>query len=123
MKDFYEVLGLSREASEADIKRAFRELALKHHPDRNKDDPSAEGKFKEINEAYQVLSDPQRRQAYDMFGHAASGGSGAGFDPFGAAGGAGPNPSGPLHPGQGRHRRRSAPDKQEEGGRHAGPVR
>ena len=67
-KDFYEILGVSRDASVEEIKKAYRRLALKWHPDRNKD-PEAEKKFKEINEAYEVLSDPGKRQAYDQFGH------------------------------------------------------
>jgi len=68
-RDYYEVLGVSREASAEEIKRAFRRLAMKYHPDRNKS-PDAEAKFKEINEAYEVLSDPEKRAAYDRFGHA-----------------------------------------------------
>ncbi len=68
-RDYYEVLGVSREASAEEIKRAFRRLAMKYHPDRNKS-PDAEAKFKEINEAYEVLSHPEKRAAYDRFGHA-----------------------------------------------------
>ena len=68
-RDYYEVLGLSRSASAEEIKRAFRRLAMKYHPDRNKED-GAEAKFKEIGEAYEVLSDPEKRTAYDRFGHA-----------------------------------------------------
>ena len=82
-RDYYEVLGLGREAGEPEIKGAYRKLALKFHPDRNPDDPGAEEKFKEASEAYSVLSDPQKRAAYDRFGHAglqASGGAG-GFNP------------------------------------------
>src|SRR6476619_974757 len=75
-RDFYQVLGVERNASDADIKRAFRKLAQQWHPDVNTD-PAAQGRFKEINEAYQVLSDPQRRQTYDMFGRAGLGGEGA----------------------------------------------
>ena len=66
-RDYYEVLGVPRDASVEEIKRAFRRLAMKYHPDRNKS-PDAEAKFKEINEAYQVLSDPQKRAAYDRYG-------------------------------------------------------
>ncbi len=78
-RDYYEVLGVVRGATDADIKRAFRRLAQQWHPDVSKD-PESDVRFKEINEAYQVLSDPQRRQAYDMFGRAGvSGGSDAGF--------------------------------------------
>jgi molecular chaperone DnaJ len=87
-RDFYDILGVPRGANDEDIKRAFRKQAQQWHPDVNTSQ-EADVRFKEINEAYQVLSDPQRRQAYDMFGHAATGGAGGGFDPFGAAGGAG----------------------------------
>lgn len=67
MKDYYKILGVSRDASEEEIKKAYRRLAFQYHPDRNKD-PGAEEKFKEINEAYEVLSDPEKRAAYDRFG-------------------------------------------------------
>ena len=83
--DLYTVLGVERGASDADIKRAFRKLAQQWHPDVN-NDAQADARFKEINEAYQVLSDPQRRQAYDMFGRAGVSGAGGG-DPFGGAAG------------------------------------
>lgn len=87
-RDYYEVLGLQKNATAADIKKAFKQLARKYHPDLNRDDPkTAEEKFKEVNEAYEILSDPKKRQAYDQFGHAAfdgTGGMGAG-----ASGGAG----------------------------------
>ena len=69
-RDYYEVLGLERDASEADVKKAYRRLAMKFHPDRNPDDPSAEEKFKEASEAYEVLSDPSKKGTYDQFGHA-----------------------------------------------------
>ncbi len=69
-KDYYTILGVKRDASEAEIKRKYRELAMKYHPDRNPDDKRAEEKFKEINEAYQVLSDPQKRAHYDRLGQA-----------------------------------------------------
>ena len=76
--DYYAVLGVSREATDAELKRAFRKLAQQWHPDVNKD-AAAHERFKEINEAYQVLSDPQRRQAYDLFGRAGVAGAGEGF--------------------------------------------
>lgn len=84
-RDFYEVLGVSKNASEADIKKAFKRLAMKHHPDRNPDNKEAEEKFKEAKEAYDVLSDAQKRAAYDQFGHAGVDGA-AGMG--GGAGGA-----------------------------------
>jgi molecular chaperone DnaJ len=79
--DYYETLGISRSASEDEIKKAYRKLALKFHPDRNPGDKAAEERFKEASEAYQVLSDAERRAQYDRFGHAAFGDMGAGgFD-------------------------------------------
>lgn len=79
-RDYYEALGISREAGESDIKGAYRKLALKYHPDRNPDDSGAEEKFKEASEAYEVLSDPEKKSAYDRFGHAGVEGSfGGGF--------------------------------------------
>jgi molecular chaperone DnaJ len=88
-RDYYEVLGVARNASEQDLKSAFRKLAKEHHPDRNPGDASAEKKFKEINEAYEVLKDPQKRAAYDRFGHAAFDGMGGGRGP--GSGGFGPD--------------------------------
>ncbi|ANJ58356.1 molecular chaperone DnaJ [Pseudomonas silesiensis] len=82
-RDYYEVLGVERGSSEADLKKAYRRLAMKHHPDRNPDDKSSEEMFKEANEAYEVLSDSSKRAAYDQYGHAgvdpSMGGGGAGF--------------------------------------------
>ncbi len=84
-RDFYEVLGVERGVSEAELKKAYRRLAMKHHPDRNPDDKASEEKFKEANEAYEVLSDASKRAAYDQYGH-------AGVDPqMGGGGGGGAN--------------------------------
>ncbi len=77
--DYYEVLGVSRDADDAVLKKAFRKLAMKHHPDRNQDDAKSEEKFKTAKEAYDILSDPQKRAAYDRFGHAGVNQGGAGF--------------------------------------------
>ena len=90
-RDYYEVLGVSRDVNEADLKKAYRRLAMKYHPDRNADNDEAEDKFKEAKEAYDVLSNAQKRAAYDQFGHAGvdpsaaagAGGFGGGGDPFG----------------------------------------
>jgi molecular chaperone DnaJ len=87
-RDYYDILGVPRGASDEDLKRAFRKLAQQWHPDVSTD-PGADERFKEINEAYQVLSDPQRRQAYDTFGHAGVGGGAEGFGPFGGFSGFG----------------------------------
>lgn len=80
-RDYYEVLGVAKGASDDEIKKAFRKLAIKYHPDKNPGDKAAEEKFKEINEAYSVLSDKTKRSRYDQFGHAGVGGDGGG-DPF-----------------------------------------
>lgn len=77
-RDYYEVLGVDKNAGETDLKKAYRKLAMKYHPDRNKGDEKAEKKFKEASEAYEVLRDPQKRQRYDQFGHAGMNGGGYG---------------------------------------------
>lgn len=77
-KDYYEVLGVSKNASDDEIKKAYRKLAVKYHPDKNPGDKAAEEKFKEISEAHEVLADKQKRARYDQFGHAGVGGAGAG---------------------------------------------
>ncbi|MFW2373232.1 MAG: molecular chaperone DnaJ [Gammaproteobacteria bacterium] len=81
-RDYYEVLGVTRDVNEADLKKAYRRLAMKYHPDRNQDNPETEDQFKEAKEAYDVLSDAQKRAAYDQYGH-------AGVDPSAAAGAGG----------------------------------
>lgn len=91
-RDYYEVLGLTKSASEADIKKAYRQMAKKYHPDVNPGDKQAEEKFKEINEAYEVLSDAQKKARYDQFGHedpTAGFGGGATYSDFGGFGGGG----------------------------------
>ena len=70
-RDYYEVLGVGRTASQDEVKKAYRQLALKYHPDRNADNPQAEEKFKEACEAYEVLGEPEKRTRYDRFGHEA----------------------------------------------------
>lgn len=86
-RDYYDILGIDRNASNDEVKKAYRRLAKQYHPDFNKDDAEAENKFKEIKEAYDVLSDPQKRDYYDRFGHSATNQSGsAGFEGFGGAG-------------------------------------
>ena len=87
-RDYYEVLGVSKTATADEIKKAYRKLAVKYHPDKNPGDKEAEEKFKEAAEAYDVLSDPQKRQRYDQFGHAGMGGdaSQGGFGGFSGGG-------------------------------------
>ncbi len=86
-RDYYEVLGVQRNATEAEIKKAFKKLAMKYHPDRNPDNKEAEEKFKEAKEAYDVLSDAQKRAAYDQFGHDGVSGMGGGYGAGGFGGG------------------------------------
>ena len=76
-RDYYEVLGVSKSASADEIKKAYRKLAIQYHPDKNPDNPEAEDKFKEAAEAYEVLSNPEKKQRYDQFGHQGMGGSGS----------------------------------------------
>ena len=102
-RDFYEVLGVSKSASESEIKKAYRQMALKYHPDKNPDDKEAEEKFKEAAEAYEVLSNPEKKARFDQYGHAGMGGAGNGgygggmnmddiFSQFGDIFGGGGNP-------------------------------
>ena len=116
-RDYYEVLGVDKNADDTALKKAYRKLAKKYHPDMNPDDKAAEAKFKEVNEAYAVLSDPEKRQKYDQYGHAAfdpssMGGGGAGFDfsdIFGGAGGFGDIFGSFFGGGGGRGSRRNMP--------------
>jgi len=94
MKDPYEVLGVAKGASDADIKSAYRKLVVKYHPDKNAGNKEAEAQFKEVNNAYDILKDPQKRAAFDQFGEAAFGGgngasAGTGGNPFGGMGSGG----------------------------------
>ena len=89
-RDYYEVLGVDKGADEATIKKAFRKLARKYHPDVNPGDKNAEAKFKELNDAYEILSDPQKKAQYDQFGHdAANFGQGGGYGNYGGGFGQG----------------------------------
>lgn len=99
--DYYQLLGVSRDASEEEIKKAFRKMAMKYHPDKNQGDEKAAAKFREANEAYEILKDPQKRAAYDQYGHAAfqhggSGQGGGGFGGFGGRGGVRPEDLGDI---------------------------
>ncbi|MBO8136724.1 MAG: molecular chaperone DnaJ [Desulfotomaculum sp.] len=111
-RDYYEVLGVSKDASQEEIKKAYRKLARKYHPDANPGDKEAEAKFKEIAEAYAVLSDPDKRAKYDQFGHAGADGQGfegfdfGGFEDFG-----GLNDIFDIFFGGGGHRRRGGPQR------------
>ena len=83
-RDYYEILGIGKNADEAEIKKAYRQMALKYHPDKNPGNKEAEERFKEAAEAYEVLSDDNKKARYDQFGHAGVGGaSGGGFGGFG----------------------------------------
>ena len=97
-RDYYDILGIKRDASAETIKKAFRKLAKKYHPDSNAGNPQAEQMFKDVNEAYSILSDPEKKKLYDRFGHAA-------FDPnsaaYGGAGGAGASGNSPFGSGFG----------------------
>ena len=84
-RDYYEVLGVSKESSAKEIKKAYRKLAMQYHPDRNPDNPEAENKFKEVSEAYAVLSDEEKRSRYDQYGHAGLSSGGGGFGGFSSA--------------------------------------
>ena len=117
-RDFYEILGVSKSASESEIKKAYRQMALKYHPDKNPDDKEAEEKFKEAAEAYEVLSNPEKKGRYDQFGHAGMGGAGNGgygggmnmddiFSQFGDIFGGGGNPFESFFGGGGGGRGRS----------------
>jgi molecular chaperone DnaJ len=77
-RDYYEILGVAKNASEEDIKKAYRKLAIKYHPDKNPDDKKAEEKFKEAAEAYEILSNSEKRQRYNQYGHAGVGGASGG---------------------------------------------
>ena len=88
-RDFYEILGVAKNASDDDIKKSYRKLAMKYHPDRNPDSKGSEDKFKEAKEAYEMLSDAPKREAYDRYGHAGvdpNMGGGSGFGGAGAGG-------------------------------------
>jgi molecular chaperone DnaJ len=87
-QDYYESLGVARDADAAELKKAYRKLAMQYHPDRNPDDAEAEKNFKVVSEAYEVLKDPDKRAAYDRFGHAAFEGGGPGPGGFGGGGAA-----------------------------------
>src|SRR6478735_880175 len=118
-RDYYDVLGVSREASAEEIKKAYRKIAIKFHPDKNPDDHTAEDKFKEAAEAYEILSNQEKRARYDRFGHQGMGGGGGGghmnmediFSQFGDIFGGGGSPFGDFFGGgqhQGRRMRKGS---------------
>ena len=86
-EDYYETLGVNKSSSDDEIKQAYRKMAMKYHPDRNKDDKKAEKKFKKVNEAYYILKDKEKKAQYDQFGHQAFENGGAGFKDFNFGGG------------------------------------
>lgn len=88
-RDYYEILGVGRDATDEDIKKAYRKLALRYHPDKNPDDKGSEERFKEVNEAYEVLSNSEKRRKYDLFGHGMGASTGGGFEGFGGFGAGG----------------------------------
>ena len=117
MRDYYEILGVVRGCDDAGLKSAFRKLAMEHHPDRNGGCEEAAGRFKEINEAYSILSDPQKRAAYDRFGHAGLNGGAGGpqfhdvGDIFNEVFG---DVFGDMFGGGGRQRQRSGPARGQD---------
>ena len=120
-RDYYEVLGVNKGASDAEIKKAYRSLAKKYHPDVNPDNKEAEAKFKEVNEAYEVLSDADKKAKYDQYGHAAfdpAAGAGGGYGGFGGFGGFGDVDLGDIFGsffgGGSRQQRRNGPQKGED---------
>ncbi|MCK5762900.1 MAG: DnaJ domain-containing protein, partial [Clostridiales bacterium] len=109
-RDYYEILGVDKNADDSTLKKSYRKLAMKYHPDKNPDDKASESKFKEINEAYEVLSDSEKRHLYDQFGHAGvnqNAGAGGGYGGFGGF----EDIINEMFGGGGASRRRSGPNK------------